>query len=138
MVRQGFPGSSLGFDSENIVTNFHEGEHINLGRDRGFLRLCEMEFGVCKGSEGYKTTKLACQLQKEKGVKLTFAALILADVTRVLQVVKGEDVLHLSLSVDNGAGAVLHACFDLLAQELLHVVWLLVGEKSCQVLKIQK
>ena len=65
---------------------------------------------------------------------LTFAALVLADVARVLQVVEGEDVLHLGLGVDDGAGAVLHASLNLLAQELLHVVWLLVCQKRSKVL----
>ena len=48
--------------------------------------------------------------------------------TGVLQVVQGEDVLHLSLSVDDRAGAILHARLDLLTQELLHVVGLLKRE----------
>ena len=65
---------------------------------------------------------------------LTFAALLLADVTRVLQVVQSKDVLHLSLGVDDGTGAVLDAGLDLLAKELLHVVWLFVRQKSSQVL----
>ena len=65
---------------------------------------------------------------------LTFSALILADVARVLQVVEGEDVLHLSLSVDDRAGTVFDSCFDLLAEELLKVVWLLVSQECRQVL----
>ena len=68
---------------------------------------------------------------------LTFAALVLRDVVLALQVVEGEDVLHLSLSVDNGARSILNARFDLLAEELLHVVWLLVRQKSCQVLNFK-
>lgn len=67
---------------------------------------------------------------------LTFAALFLADVSRVLQVVQRENVLHLGLSVDDRASAVLDACLDLLAQELLHIVWLLVRQKRGQVLPI--
>ena len=54
--------------------------------------------------------------------------------TGVLKVVESEDVLHLGLSVDDRARTILDACLDLLAQELLQVVWLLVGEQSCQVL----
>ena len=55
--------------------------------------------------------------------------------TGVLQVVESEDVLHLGLCVHDGAGAVLHSGLDLLAQELLEVVWLLVGQQSGQVLE---
>ena len=65
---------------------------------------------------------------------LTFAALVLADVAGVLQVVESEDVLHLGLGVDDGTGAVLDTCLNLLAQELLHVVWLLVRQKRSKVL----
>ena len=92
-----------------------------------------MELRVRKGGEGYRIRKMSvteCLIH----VILTFAALFLGDVALILQVVEGEDVLHLSLSVDNGSGAVLDAGFDLLAQELLHVVWLLVRQKRCQVL----
>ena len=88
--------------------------------------------------------KNICQLQKAmNGLEecqrcfLTFAALLLADVTGVLKVVQSKDVLHLSLSVDDGTGAVLDAGLDLLAQELLHVVWLLVRQKSSQVLNFK-
>ena len=66
---------------------------------------------------------------------LTLAALLFADVARVLQVVESEDVLHLGLGVDDGARAVLHAGLDLLAEELLEVVWLLVGQQSGHVLE---
>ena len=55
--------------------------------------------------------------------------------TGVLQVVQSEDVLHLGLCVHDGARAVLHSGLDLLAQELLEVVWLLVGQQSGQVLE---
>ena len=66
-------------------------------------------------------------------------ALLLGDVAGVLEVVQGEDVLHLSLSVDDRAGTILNASLNLLAQELLQVVWLLVGEQSCQILSsVQK
>ena len=65
---------------------------------------------------------------------LTFAALVLRDVASVLQVVESEDVLHLCFSVDDGSGAVLDTGFDLLAQELLQIVWLLEREQGRQVL----
>ena len=42
---------SLGLDAEDIVADFHESEHIDLGRNGGLLRLCEVEFGVGKGRE---------------------------------------------------------------------------------------
>lgn len=71
-------------------------------------------------------------------VVLTFAALLFADVAGVLQVVQSEDILHLSLGVDNGSGATLDASFDLLGQELLEVVWLLVRQKRRQVLHFKK
>ena len=89
-----------------------------------------MELRVRKGCEGYPNLKVSVT----ESLKLTFAALLLGDVALVLQVVEGEDVLHLSLGVDDGSGAILDAGLDLLAQELLHVVWLLVGQKRCQVL----
>ena len=88
--------------------------------------------------------KNICQLQKAmNGLEeyqrcfLTFAALLLADVTRVLQVVQSKDVLHLSLGVDDGTGAVLDAGLNLLAEELFHVVWLFVRQKSSQVLNFK-
>ena len=92
-----------------------------------------MELRVRKGGEGYRIRKMSVTGNLFH-VILTFTALLLGDVALILQVVEGEDVLHLSLGVDNGSGAVLDAGFDLLAQELLHVVWLLVRQKRCQVL----
>ena len=53
---------------------------------------------------------------------------------RVLQVVEREDVLHLSLGVDDRARAILHARLNLLAEELLHIVWLLVSKQGSQIL----
>ena len=52
-------------------------------------------------------------------VALTFTALLLRDVASVLQIVESKDVLHLSFSVDDRAGAILDTRFDLLTQELL-------------------
>ena len=66
---------------------------------------------------------------------LTFAALISSDVVLSLKVVKGEDVLHLSISVNNGAFTVLLAGLDLLDEEVLDIIRLLVGKKSGQILK---
>ena len=65
---------------------------------------------------------------------LTFAALVLRDVVLALQVVEGEDVLHLSVGVDDGALSVLLAGFNLLDEEVLDVVWLLVSKKGGQIL----
>ena len=65
---------------------------------------------------------------------LTFAALLLVNVARVLEVVQREDVLHLSLRVHDGARAILHARLDLLAEELFHIVGLLVGQERGQIL----
>ena len=47
--------------------------------------------------------------------------------TGVLEIVEGEDILHLGLGVDDRARAILHTCLDLLAEELLHIVGLLVS-----------
>ena len=58
--------------------------------------------------------------------------------TGILQVVKREDVLHLSLGVDDGAGAVLDARLDLLGQELVQVVRLLKREQGRQVLEMAR
>ena len=70
---------------------------------------------------------------------LTFAALILRDVVLTLQIVQGEDVLHLSVGVYDGAFSVLLTGFNLLYEEVLNVVRLLVGQKSGQILsKIDK
>ncbi len=68
---------------------------------------------------------------------LTFTALLLADVAGVLQIVQGEDILHLSLCVDDRARSVLDASLDLLSQKLFHVVWLLVRQKRGQVLQFK-
>ena len=65
---------------------------------------------------------------------LTFAALILSDVVLALQIVQGEDILHLSVSVDDGALTVLLAGFNLRYEEVLNVVRLLVCQKGGQVL----
>ena len=78
------------------------------------------------------------KLMKKRWCLLTFAALLFADVAGVLQVVKSEDILHLSLGVDDGSGATLDASFNLLGQELLEVVWLLVRQKCRQVLHFKK
>ena len=66
---------------------------------------------------------------------LTFAALISCDVVLSLKIVKGEDVLHLSISVNNGAFTVLLAGLDLLDEEVLDIIGLLVGKKSGQILE---
>ena len=66
---------------------------------------------------------------------LTFAALISCDVVLSFKVVKGEDVLHLSISVNNGALTVLLTGLDLLDEEVLDIIWLFVGKKSGQILK---
>ena len=66
---------------------------------------------------------------------LTFAALISCDVVLSLKVVKGKDVLHLSIGVNNGAFTVLLASLDLLDEEVLDIIWLLVGKKSGQILE---
>ena len=68
-------------------------------------------------------------------VVLTLAALLLVDLAGVAQIVKSENVLHLRLSVDNGAGALLDASLNLLAEEALQVVGLLVGDQRGQVLE---
>lgn len=73
-----------------------------------------------------------------RGKWLTFAALVLCDVVLALQVVEGEDVLHLSVCVDDWALSVLLTGFNLLDEEVLDVVWLLVGEKSGQILTTVK
>ena len=135
---------SLGLDAEHIVADLHEGEHVDLRGDGCLLGLREVELGVRQGHKGCKLTqKRMCLLASVSYNNrkwalaiffLTFSALILADVARVLQVVKGEDVLHLSLSVDDRAGTVFDSCLDLLAKELLKVVWLLVSQECCQVL----
>ena len=65
---------------------------------------------------------------------LTFAALILGNEVLTLQIVQSEDILHLSVSVDNGAVTVLLASLDLLHEEVLNVVRLLVRQKGSQVL----
>ena len=69
--------------------------------------------------------------------KLTFAALLLVDVTGILQVIERKDVLHLCLGVYNRTRSALHACLNLLAEELLHIVWLFVRQQCCQVLHKQ-
>ena len=135
---------SLGLDAEHIVADLHEGEHVDLRGDGCLLGLREVELGVRQGHKGCKLTQkrmclLASVSYNNQGWAsaiffLTFSALILADVARVLKVVKCEDVLHLSLSVDDRAGAILDSCLDLLAKELLKVVWLLVSQECRQVL----
>ena len=106
--------ASLGLDPEDVVANFHKGEHVHLGGDGGLLCFCEVELRVCKGCQGFKK-----RLHKSVDVALTFTALLLRDVASVLQIVESKDVLHLSFSVDDRAGAILDTRFDLLTQELL-------------------
>ena len=67
-------------------------------------------------------------------VSLTFAALILSDVVLALQIVKSEDVLHFGVCVHDRALTILLASFNLLDEEMLNIVWLLVGQKSGQIL----
>ena len=66
---------------------------------------------------------------------LTFTALISSDVVLSLKVIESEDVLHLSISVNNRAFTVLLTGLDLLDEEVLDIIWLLVGKKSGQILK---
>ena len=66
--------------------------------------------------------------------RLTFAALILSYVVLALQIVQSEDVLHFSVRVYDRTVAILLTGFDLLHEEVLDVVWLLVGQESSQVL----
>ena len=49
MWERRFGECSLRLDAEHIVADFHESEHIDLGRNGCILRLCEVEFGVGKG-----------------------------------------------------------------------------------------
>ena len=130
---------SLGLDAKDIVADFHECEHVDLGRNRGILRLCKVELWVGQSCESYRKMKRALQFWVAKIwlIVLTFTALLLADMARVLQIIQGEDILHLSLCVDDGARSILDAGLDLLSQELFHVVWLLVRQKRGQVLKFK-
>ena len=43
--------------------------------------------------------------------------------------------MHLSISVNNGAFTVLLTGLDLLDEEVLDIIWLLVGKKSGQILE---
>ena len=65
---------------------------------------------------------------------LTFAALLLGDRSRPLEVVEGEDVLQLSVRVHNRAAPVLLPLLYLIDQERLYVVRLFVAQKSRQIL----
>ena len=68
------------------------------------------------------------------GKKLTFTALFSGNATRSLKVVESENILNLSLSVDNITVTIFLSLLDLLDQELLNIVWLLVAQQSGQVL----
>ena len=61
--------------------------------------------------------------------------MVSGDVVLALKVVQGEDVLHLGISVNNGAFTVLLAGLDLLDEEVLDIIRLLVGKKSGQILE---
>jgi hypothetical protein len=65
---------------------------------------------------------------------LTFFALFLRDVSSTLEVIESEDVLELSLIVDNGATSLLFALLQEVDQELLNVLWLFIANNGCQVL----
>lgn len=65
---------------------------------------------------------------------LTFFALFLGDMSCPLEVIESEDVLELSLIVDNGATSLLFALLQEVDQELLNVLWLFIANNGCQVL----
>ena len=65
---------------------------------------------------------------------LTFFALFLGDMSCALEVIESEDVLELSLIVDNGATSLLFALLQEVDQELLNVLWLFIANNGCQVL----
>ncbi len=65
---------------------------------------------------------------------LTFFALFLGDMSSTLEVIESEDLLELSLIIDNGATSLLFALLQEVDQELLNVLWLFIANNGCQVL----
>ena len=65
---------------------------------------------------------------------LTFFALFFGYMSSTLEVIESEDVLELSLIVDNGATSLLFALLQEVDQELLNVLWLFIANNGCQVL----
>ncbi len=65
---------------------------------------------------------------------LTFFALFLGDMSSTLEVIESEDVLELSLIIDNGATSLLFTLLQEVDQELLNVLWLFIANNGCQVL----
>ena len=65
---------------------------------------------------------------------LTFFALFFGYMSSTLEVIESEDVLELSLIVDNGATSLLFALLQEVNQELLNVLWLFIANNGCQVL----
>ena len=65
---------------------------------------------------------------------LTFFALFFGYMSCALEVIESEDVLELSLIVDNGATSLLFALLQEVDQELLNVLWLFIANNGCQVL----
>ena len=102
-------------DAQHIVAHLHESEQIHLGRDHGLLSLRKVELGVGEGLE-------------------SLTGLFLGDVAGTLQVVESEDVLELLVGVDNGAGTILLANFNLVNDELVDSIRLLVCQQSSQIL----
>lgn len=66
---------------------------------------------------------------------LTLLALFLGDVSGALEVIEGEDVLKLSLIVNDGAASLLLALLQEVNEELLNVLRLFIADDGCQVLK---
>lgn len=66
---------------------------------------------------------------------LTLLALFLGDVSGALEVIEGEDVLKLSLVVNDGAASLLFALLQEVDEELLNVLRLFIADDGCQVLE---